>query len=685
MPAPYSLLPLVLALLLTAGCANTGLKEGRALIEAGQPEAGIARLRDALAKEPGNLELKATYHTQRERLASDWLTRAQTEFDAGRFDAAEVQLNRILTLHPENPRASAQLASLKTARQHDLALKSATQDLAAGRLDTAAQAARLILAQAPGHAGAEAILRQVQAARAADELAPRTLGEAAGKKITLEFRDAPLKNVFDMISRQSGINFVFDKDVRMETRATLFARNTPIADAIDMLLMTGQLAKKVLNPNTLLIYPDQPQKQKAYQELVVKSFYLGNADAKATMAMLRTLVKARDLYVDDRLNLLVMRDTPEAVRLAEKIIAVQDLAEPEVMLDVEVLEIKRGRLLDLGVQYPNQFTLLNVQPTSTSTIGLGGVITNTTPSPTVLTLESLRHIARSDVAISPTPQVNLKKEDSDVNILANPRIRVKNREKAKIHIGDKVPVITSNTTATGVVSESVSYLDVGLKLDVEPNVLMREDVQIRVGLEVSNIVREIRSNSGTLTYQIGTRNAGTTLRLKDGETQVLAGLISDEDRSAASRVPGLGDLPLIGRLFSSQRDERSKTEIVLLITPRVLRSTQAQLPALTEFRSGTESAIGSGGPAPASWIAPGLPAPAAPNGSGEGDPFPAGGGAPVAPAPSLPLAPGFQPAAPDPVSEPEAATRVIPMETVPLEQQLRANPVPPLYPDLEGR
>ena len=324
---------------------------------------------------------------------------------------------------------------------------------------------------------------------------------------------------------------------------------------------------------------------------MVKSFYLGNADAKSSMIMLKTLLKMRDIHVDDRLNLLVIRDTPEAIRLAEKIIAAQDLAEPEVMLDVEVLEVKRGRLLDLGVQYPSQFSLLNLPPSTTTSL-VDGIVTNTTPSAPVLTIDSLRHIARSDIAISPTPAVNFRKDNSDVNILANPRIRVKNREKAKIHIGDKVPVITSNTTATGVVSESVSYLDVGLKLDVEPSVLMREDVQIKVGLEVSNIVREIRSNSGTLTYQIGTRNAGTTLRLKDGETQVLAGLISDEDRSSSNRIPGLGDIPLLGRLFSNQRDERSKTEIVLLITPRILRSDASRLPVLTEFRGGTENAIG---------------------------------------------------------------------------------------------
>lgn len=609
-----SVLTAALVVMSVAGCASTSLNEGRELIAAGKPEAGLDHLRANLEREPRNIELKAYYHTQRERLTSTRLTEAQQDLDAGRFDAAEATLQSVLRMHPENPRAATLYANLATARQHQQTVDKADQALAAGRTDEAALALRQVLAQNPGHAGAQRLLQQIQATRQADELSPRELGAVYRKPITLEFRDAPLRNVFDMISRQSGINFVFDKDVRLDTKATLFARNTPIADALEMLLMSGQLAKKVVNANTLLIYPDLPQKQKAYQELMVKSFYLGNADAKSTMAMLRTLIKSRDLYVDERLNLLVMRDTPAAIRLAEKIIAVQDLADPEVMLDVEVLEVKRGRLLELGVQYPNQFSLLNLPPATTSTIGQGGVVTNTTPPASVLTVESLKGIAANQIAISPVPTVNLRKDDSDVNILANPRIRVKNREKAKIHIGDKVPVITSNTTSTGVISESVSYLDVGLKLDVEPSVLMRDDVQIKVGLEVSNIVREIRSNSGTLTYQIGTRNAGTTLRLKDGETQVLAGLISDEDRSTASRIPGLGDLPLLGRLFSNQRDERSKTEIVLLITPRILRSDATRQPALTEFRGGTENSIGGGLPSqPQVFDAPPPPPDGAPS------------------------------------------------------------------------
>ena len=593
---------LLLGLLMTSlsglpGCASKGLTESRKLIAQGKTQEGLNRLRAGLAEEPDNIELKQLYHTLREKTNNQILLSAQRDIEAGNFDAAEAQIRRVLSIHPENPVALNMLSNLKSNVQYNKTLAEAEKLLSQGKPDQAVEKARTILAQTVSHPGAESLIRRAQASRVREEITPRALAAKYQKTVTLEFRDAPLRSIFDMISRQSGINFVFDKDVRLDTKATLFARETPIGEAVELLLMTGSLMKKVINSNTLLIYPNLPQKQKDYKELVVKSFYLGNADAKSTLIMLKTLLKAKDVFIDERLNLLIMRDTPEVVRLAEKLIAVQDLPEAEVMLEVEILEVKRSKLSDLGVQYPNQFSLLFVPPAATAVVTTGGNVITTTPSPsaTALTVQSLKRIAANQIAISPTPTINLQKDDSDVNILANPRIRVKNRDKAKIHIGDKVPVITSNATSTGVISESVSYLDVGLKLDVEPIVMQRDDVQIKVNLEVSNIVREIRSNSGTLTYQIGTRNAGTTLRLKNGETQVLAGLISDEDRSAGSRIPGLGDLPVVGRLFSSQRDERNKTEIVLLITPRVLRTVEAREPSLTEFQSGTENSIGGNG------------------------------------------------------------------------------------------
>lgn len=589
----------LLGLLLTGlaglpGCASKGLTEGRQLVASGKTQEGLARLRAGLAEEPGNIELKQYYHTLREQYSNEVLSRAQRDINAGHFQAAETQIRQVLSVHPENPLAQTMLSQLASNMRYSQIVAEAEKLLSQGKHQQAIEKAQTVLAQTVSHEGAESVIRRAQTSRTRDEITPRALATKFQKTVTLEFRDAPVRNIFDVISRQSGINFVFDKDVRLDSKASLFARDTPIGEAVELLLATGGLDKKVVNPNTLLIYPNLPQKQKDYKDLVIKSFYLGNADVKTTLIMLKSLLKAKDVFVDERLNLLIVRDTPEVVRLASKLIAVQDLPESEVMLEVEILEVKRSKLTELGVQYPNQFSLLFVPPATTAVETAGGNVITTTPSPSssALTVQSLKRIAANQIAISPTPTVNVRKDDSDVNILANPRIRVKNREKAKIHIGDKVPVITSNATSTGVISESVSYLDVGLKLDVEPFVMQRDDVQIKVNLEVSNIVREIRSGSGTLTYQIGTRNAGTTLRLKNGETQVLAGLISDEDRTAGSRIPGLGDLPVLGRLFSNQRDERNKTEIVLLITPRVLRTVESREATLTEFQSGTESSIG---------------------------------------------------------------------------------------------
>ena len=190
--------------------------------------------------------------------------------------------------------------------------------------------------------------------------------------------------------------------------------------------------------------------------------------------------------------------------------------------------------------------------------------------------------------------LNLKQNDGSANVLANPRIRVKNKEKARVHIGDRVPVITTTAAATGgFVSESVSYLDIGLKLEVEPLIFLEDEVGIKVGLEVSNIVKEIRSvGSNSLNYQIGTRNAATVLRLKDGETQVLAGLISREDRRSADRVPGLGELPVVGRLFSNTNDTRNRTEIMLLITPHLARALIRPDASSVEFAAGTEASTG---------------------------------------------------------------------------------------------
>jgi general secretion pathway protein D len=205
-------------------------------------------------------------------------------------------------------------------------------------------------------------------------------------------------------------------------------------------------------------------------------------------------------------------------------------------------------------------------------------------------LANIRGITRDRIALGlGGATVNLRREVGDFTTLANPKIRVRNKEKAKILVGDKIPVVTATTGQAGFVSDSVSYLDVGLKLDVEPTVYADDEVAIKIALEVSSLGTSIKTASGTLAYQIGTRNASTLLRLHDGETQLLAGLISKDERTSASRVPGIGDLPVLGRLFSDQTDNSQRTELVLAITPRVLRNIRQPGANETELWVGTEA------------------------------------------------------------------------------------------------
>ena len=400
----------------------------------------------------------------------------------------------------------------------------------------------------------------------------------------------PLRTVFDVIARAANLNFLFDKDVRADQRTTIVVRDAQVEDVIKLILATNQLEQKVLNETTALIYPNTPQKLREYQDLVVKSFYIANADVRQTANLIRTILKTRDIFIDEKLNLLVMKDTPNAIRLAEKLIAAQDIAEPEVMLEVEVLEIGYNRLMELGIRFPGSAAV--------SLVG-GATAAGASGTPGVLTLPELRSRDQNLVRLTFTDPLflfSLRQTDSRTNLLANPRIRVKNKEKAKIHIGDRVPVITTTAAvAGGFVSQSVSYLDVGLQLEVEPLIYLEDDVGIKVGLEVSNITNTIPQPGGGLVYQIGTRKTSTVLRLQDGETQILAGLINDQDQRNAARVPGLGDFPVLGRLFSSTSDTISKTEIVLLITPRLMRTIVRPDARTAEFAAGTE-ASSSGGP-----------------------------------------------------------------------------------------
>ena len=415
--------------LMLVGCAaNDTFSSGQQLMAQGRLEEGLQVLQRAVDEQPQNQEYRAYYYRQRDLAVNQLLLRGDQARAAGDLDFAEAQYKRALGLDPVNVRAQASLDRVQMDRRHRLLIGEADAFLKAGNREGASARLRIVLTENPAHREARAMQRSLDEQRVRASLAPPVLKSALNKPVSLEFRDANLRSIFEVISRMAGVNFVFDKDTRPDLRATLFVKNTSIEDVINTLLLTNQLEKKIVNANTIIIYPNTPAKAREYQELVVKSFYLTNADVKQTINLIRTIIKTRDLYIDERLGLLVMRDTPDNVRLAEKLVSNHDLAEPEVVLEVEVAEVKRSRLSELGVQWPNQFTLLNINTASTTTVTQGTVLSS---APTVvnlpLTLRNLVHANMGQIGISPAPAINLRSESGDANLLANPRIRVRNR------------------------------------------------------------------------------------------------------------------------------------------------------------------------------------------------------------------------------------------------------------------
>ncbi|TCP10610.1 general secretion pathway protein D [Crenobacter luteus] len=564
-----------LCLLLSGCAAQMAYREGKQLVAKGRVEEGIAKFQEALSHEPRKPEYKAAYIQTRETAVRNYLEQADRELSAGRVESAETLYKRTLAIDASNARALAGLRAIDVGQRHTRLVSEAETALRKKDIDGAQFKLNTVLSEAPAHPGALALQRQI--AERKQRLLPESGLSAAYKRpISIEFRDVPIKQIFEVLSRSSGLNFIFDKDVKTDQRTTVYLKNSTIESVVYFVLLTNQLEQQVLNPNTILIYPNNENKSKVYQDMTVRSFFLTNADARIVANTLKTIVKARDVVVDEKLNMLIMRDSPDAIRLASKLVALHDAPEPEVMLEVEILEIKRSRLLELGIDWPDSISL---SPLASSAGG-------------ALTLRDLRNLNSGGIGASVGPvTVNARKFDTDAKILANPRIRARNREKAKILIGERVPNITTTSTATGFASESINYIDVGLKLDVEPMVRLDDDVEIKIALEVSNIVGQLQTKAGTVAYQIGTRNASTVLRMRNGENQVLAGLINNEDRRNANKIPGLGELPLLGRLFGSTADDSQKTEIVLSITPHLIRNIERPESSLSEFQSGTESSL----------------------------------------------------------------------------------------------
>ncbi|HEY0332300.1 MAG TPA: tetratricopeptide repeat protein [Stenotrophomonas sp.] len=579
-PFRFALRPLALflALGLLAGCASQRqLRSGDQAFEEGNYVEAVEHYRAAAAADPDGIRYRQQYLRRRGEALAALATQADAYLTAGDLTKAESAYQQALQIDPNNSYMHDRQRALNMRRQHDTQVARIDELIVAGKLAEAERLVSLVLAEDPRNARALNSRERINAANFQHRVDEGIEGRFR-KPVTLEFKDVPARVIFEVLAKASGINFVYDPEVRPDLKASVSLRDTPMDEAIRMICLSTQLETRVINANSILVYPSTPQKISDYRPLSIRSFFLSNGNAKTVAESLKAILKMENVVVDEKLNMLIIRDSAEAIALAEKLVALHDIGDPEVMLDVEILEVKRTAIVDAGLNLPKE-------------IGLS--VKGADQSAEWLNIDQLRALNSSSLLANiPNGSLKIGEDRSDAKILANPKIRVQSRQKAKVLIGDKVPVITSTSTSTGFVSETVNYVDVGLKLDVEPSVFASDDVGIKISLEVSNLVREIVTKSGTLSYQIGTRNAETTLRLRDGETQILAGLINKEDRKTASGLPWLSRFPVLDRLFGSKKSDKQDTEIVLSITPHLIRGIGPAAIGQLQFESGTATRLG---------------------------------------------------------------------------------------------
>lgn len=392
---------------------------------------------------------------------------------------------------------------------------------------------------------------------------------------TLIFREASVRDVFTAIARFSGISVVFDSAFR-DASVTVDLRNTTLEDALGALSSATRTFYRVTAPKTITVVQDTPAKRREYEEEIIRTFYISNADLKETLDLLRIVVDNRRLSPITATNSITIKDTPERIAAAAKVIGAIDKARAEVVIDVELLEVDRTRLKEYGLQLA-----------SPGAAGISGAADVNRQS---LTLRDLRTINQGDIALTNLPALyyRLLKTDSATRTLANPQLRTSEAIAAQARFGERVPVpvTTFAPIATGGVNQqpitSFAYENIGVNIDITPRTHHNDDVTLALKIEVSSLSGT--GFGGLPTF--GNRSINTTIRLKDGETNLLAGLIRDDERRVLSGIPGLSDLPIVGRLFANNRREVQETDIVLMITPRLVRVLDLTEADLRPFRVG---------------------------------------------------------------------------------------------------
>jgi general secretion pathway protein D len=565
--------------LLAAGCpkGKPDYQQGRKAENLKDFDAAFDFYRRALKNEPENAEYQIRFNQARFEASAFHVKAGVKLRERGDLQGAAGEFQRAVAIDPSSPIAEQELRKIAEA---------------IGERNHAAETA-------------EAAASDGEAAPLASQ--PPEIKPLSRAPISLHMSN-DAKIVFDTIGKLAGLTIVYDPDFPAR-RIPVDLNNVTLEQALEIVSLESKAFWKPVTENIIFVVPDQPQKRRDYEEQIVRTFYLSNTvqaqDLTEIVTGLRQLLDLKRIQQLNAQNAIIIRDSPDKLAIAEKMIRDIDKAKPEVIIQVQVLEARLDRMRNLGI-LPGQTASIAVVPPGTTTTTTG---TNTTGSSTsnttnILTLQNLTHLNGSAYSVTlPNFTANALANDSMTKIIQNPEVRSVDGQPAKLRIGDRVPVATGSfqagvgvgsTAGSGFVNPLVNtqfqYIDVGVNVDITPRVHPNHEVSLKVSVEVSSVTGQ--TNIGGIQQPIiSQRKIDHEIRLKEGEANILGGLVAKTDTKSINGWPGLSKVPLLRYLFSEDSKSYEDDEILIILTPRIVRMPDWTKANLRPLYSGSESNV----------------------------------------------------------------------------------------------
>ena len=658
---------LVLAALLLSGCAaGRAFRHGQEAVRVGDWDAAVTYFTKALQEDPDNAEYKIHLHRAQEEASRAHIEKARELEKKDQLDGALAEYRRALQLDASNRTAAARAAEL--------------EKIVRDRVEAARPKPRI----------------QELQAQASRQGAPPLLNPASREPLHIQFNNASLRDILNFIGTTTGINITYDQAFQ-DKPYTVNLEGVTLEDALQQILSANAYYYKVLNPRTIIVIPDQPAKHTQYDEIVVRVFYISHADATELSQLVNAVMRIPQMPLPPMVmpnkaaNTITVRATAPVVDVIDRIIRANDKPRAEVVLDVEILEVDRERVKRYGINLSayavNLLFSPELAPPNTSAISA--------PPPFNLNTIS-QGVSTADFYLGvPTAVVNFLESDSHTRTLAKPQLRGTEGQKMTLNLGQDVPVISTvfGAAAAGgfatIPQSSYNYKPIGVNMDITPRVTYEGEIILELALENSSIGQNV-DVAGQSIPSFNSRKVATHLRLREGESNLLAGLIREDNRRAISGLPGLVRVPVFKDLLSGNDIATTNTDIVMLITPHIVRTHELTAADVAPIYIGTQQNVGLGGPPPliapqgeappgGAGAAAGTTVPAAPPLSGQPPNF-APGGVPTpggVPPTNIPAPPGTSPV-PGMVSPvPTLSAPGLPQPTAPTGAEPAAPTTPP--------